>query len=185
MDIIPILASISLGFFLMATSYRHALIFRSNAQIVMVNLIFAIVSMLMYFLGYKLGLATIVTLPFNPGIISIILFLFLAVRMYFSIAKGKLSELIVDLNKFKTVLTMSLSLSFESFLAALSVSYMFANIYRSMLYTIIFILLFLFIGVYAGKQTNRLGSIKIFYILSSIFYFIIGVICIIITLINM
>ena len=131
MDIIPILASISLGFFLMATSYRHALVLKSNAQIVMVNLIFAIVSMLMYFLGYKLGLATMVTL------------------------------------------------------AALSVSYMFANIYRSMLYTIIFILLFLFIGVYAGKQVNRLGSVKIFYIISSIFYLINGVVCIIITLINM
>jgi putative Mn2+ efflux pump MntP len=182
MDIIPILASISLGFYLMATSYRHALVFKSNTQIVLVNLIFAIVSMLMYFLGYKLGLATIVTITFNPAIISIILFLFLAVRMYFSIAKGKLSEMIVDLNKFKKVFPLSLSLSFESFLAALSVSYMFANIYRSMLYTIIFILLFLFVGVYAGKQSSRLASIKILYVLSSLFYLINGVICIFITL---
>ncbi|HOB76970.1 MAG TPA: hypothetical protein PLS14_00575 [Bacteroidales bacterium] len=182
MDIIPILAGISIGFFLMATSYRHALIFKSNFQIIYVNLIFAILSILMYFLGFQLGLATRYGMPFNPSIISIILFLFLSIRMYLSIAKGKLSELIVDIGKFKNVIALSFSMSFESFIAALGVSYIFTNFTRSFIYTIVLILLFLFVGTYAGKQTNRLSSVKIFFILSSIFYFINGLICIFVTI---
>lgn len=169
-----VLIFVAVGIALMnlSVSYRHALQVKNKGWQLFIAFVFAAFNFGMSYIAYLFAGAVEGLTSFSVAWLSLAILWVLGLKGYFNTAKSKIGELIFDLTDWKVMFLLVFSQSFETFLSATAVSFLWSNCLVMCIVISVFSGLMVFLGFQAGSQKNALTSIRVFVILAALSYVI-------------